>query len=117
MTPVAVSVDAMDAVARTQATYEVPFPMLSDPDLAAHEAYRVVRTVDDAEAERLRRMGIELEHWSGRGHHKIAVPAIFLIDRQGTVRFAHAAHDYKTRPRLEDVIARIGAIHADAGAP
>jgi peroxiredoxin len=45
-----------------------------------------------------------VERWSKRKHHKIAIPSIFLIDKSGVVRFAHAAHDYKTRPKTEALL-------------
>lgn len=42
VTPVAISVDRVEESAKTQATYTIPFPVLSDSDLAAHRAYRVL---------------------------------------------------------------------------
>ena len=38
VTPVAVSVDRIDEAAKTQATYTIPFPVLSDSDVAALDA-------------------------------------------------------------------------------
>jgi peroxiredoxin len=32
-------------------------------------------------------------------------PAIFLIDRDGTVRFVHVDEDYKTRPSAKQMLA------------
>lgn len=90
VTPVAISVDRPEAAAATRATYEIPFPVLADPDLAAHEAYRVGRTVPPEELERLRGFGMDLEEASGRDHHVIAIPALFFIDQAGVVRWAHA---------------------------
>ena len=29
---------------------------------------------------------------------------MFLIDQQGLVQFAHAAHDYKSRPKTEKLL-------------
>lgn len=104
VTPVAVSVDRMEESARTSATYEIPFPVLSDPDLAAHRAFRVVHRVDDAELERLKGFGMDIERASGREHHVIAIPSLFAIDRQGIVRWAHADADYRVRPTTRQVI-------------
>jgi peroxiredoxin len=36
VTPVAISVDRVEESAKTLATYSIPFPVLSDPELAAH---------------------------------------------------------------------------------
>lgn len=107
VTPVAISVDRVEEAARTGATYEIPFPVLSDPDLAAHAAFRVLHTADDAEVERLRGFGMDIEKVSGRKHHQFAVPSLFLVDTTGRVRWAHADPDYKTRPRTPQILAAI----------
>jgi peroxiredoxin len=107
ITPVAISVDKIQEAAKTRATYAVPFPVLSDPDLATHRAFRMVHQADDAEVAKLKGYGIDLEASSGRTHHGFAVPGLFLIDRDGTVRWAHADPDYKVRPKTEQILAAI----------
>ena len=101
---VAISVDRPDASAVTQNAYEVPFPVLSDPDLRAHEAFNVVLQLDAAGTARLAEYGYDIEQWSGKNHHKMAIPAVFFI-RDGKVAWAHVARDYKTRPSTEQLLA------------
>lgn len=106
----AISVDQPGEQAKTQAKNGVPFPMLSDRNLAAHKAFNVVHVPPAAEAEALRNHGVDLEAYAGERHHSFAVPAIFLVDRAGTVRWVHIDEDYKTRPtptQLLQVAARI----------
>lgn len=95
---VAISVDTPGEEAKTQAKQSVPFPMLSDSDLTAHTAFHVVHVPADAEAKALAGYGVDLEKSSGQHHHSFAVPAIFLVDRTGTIRWRHIDQDYKTRP-------------------
>ena len=111
--PVAVSVDRAEAAAKTGATYTVPFPLLADPDLAFHRGFHVARHVDDAELAQLKGYGIDLEAASGRDHHEIAIPALFLIDQGGVVRWAHADLDYKMRPSVQQILAAIAAAKLD----
>jgi peroxiredoxin len=110
VTPVAISVDRAEESARTQATYAIPFPVLSDPGLVAHRAFHVVHQVDKAEFARLQGYGIDLEKASGSQHHVIAVPSLFVIDGKGTVRWAHADTDYKTRPSTAQILAAIDGL-------
>ncbi len=110
VTPVAISVDRVEESAKTQATYAIPFPVLSDPDVAAHRAYRVLHQVDEAEFARLKGFGIDLERASGNSHHVIAVPSLFVIDGKGVVRWAHADPDYKVRPSTVQVLAAIDGL-------
>ena len=108
----AISVDRAEEAARTQATYEIPFPVLADPDLEAHRAFRVTREVGDEELARLKGMGMDLERSSGQTHHQVAVPAMFLVDSSGLVRWAHADHDYKVRPSVAQILAAIDRLLA-----
>jgi len=105
--PVMVSVDELEGSVETKKTYEVPFPLLSDPDAKVHEQYQVVNELDGAGVERLKKFGIDVERWSKREHHKIAIPSIFLIGQDGKVKFAHAAKDYKTRPDTDALLAEL----------
>jgi peroxiredoxin len=105
--PVAISVDRTEESARTNAAYEIPFPVLSDPDLVAHEAFNVTYQVPAEEVERLRNMGMDLEEHSGRTHHSVAIPAVFLIGADGVVRWAHANEEYRVRPTLEQLVSAI----------
>ena len=89
---------------KTKASYDIPFPVISDPDLVAHKAYNVVQHVDDETLERLKGFGIDIEQSSGRDHHNIAVPAVFMVNRDGTIVWSHAALDYKLRPSADQLL-------------
>jgi peroxiredoxin len=109
VTPVAVSVEKPDEEARTKATYSVPFPILSDRDLALIEPFHVVHKVEGKELEMMSKYGVDLEAASGRTHHVIAIPALFLIDRSGIVRWAHSDPTYTVRPTTAQILAAIDA--------
>ncbi|MBN8430846.1 AhpC/TSA family protein [Microbulbifer salipaludis] len=109
VTPVLISVDKPDASALAKATYEIPFPVLSDPELKAHEAFDVVVEIDDATAEKYKTYGIVLEDWSGKDHHKVAAPGIFLVNADGAVAWAHVSQDYKTRPSVVQLLGMLDA--------
>ncbi len=103
----AISVDRPAAAAEAGARWEIPFPVLADPDLVAHEAFGVVHTADDAEVARLHSLGIDLEAASGRTHHRFAIPSIFVIDGAGVIRWAHSDPDYRTRPSAQQLLQAI----------
>ena len=111
VTPVAVSVDKPDAEAKTTATFAIPFPVLSDSDAAIIEAFHVVKKVQDDEFTKMKGFGVDLETYSGKAHHEMAIPALFLIDRTGLVRWAHSDPDFKVRPTTAQILAAIDAAH------
>jgi len=108
--PVAISVDRIEEAARTDATYEIPFPLLSDPDLSAHNAFHVLNTMDEKTIRRLSLMGLDVESYSGQDHHTVAIPALFVISESGTLLWTHADHDYKTRPTIEQLLGAIESL-------
>lgn len=110
VTPLLISVDRTEEAAKTEATYAIPFPVLADPDLAAHRAFQVVHHADDAEVRRLKDHGLDIEVASGKDHHELAIPSMFLVDRHGVIRWAHADEDYRTRPSVAQVLDAIDRV-------
>lgn len=110
VTPVVVSVEKPDQEARLKATYAVPFPVLSDGDLALIEPFHVVNRVEGKQLEMLGKYGVDLEGASGRTHHVIAIPSLFLVDRNGIIRWAHSDPTYTVRPTTAQILAAIDAV-------
>jgi len=102
---VAISVDLPTEEAKMQAKHGVPFPMLSDPKLKAHQVFHVVHVAPEPEQKALAGFGIDLTAYSGESHKSFAVPSIFLVDKQGVIRFVHVDEDYKTRPTIKQMLA------------
>jgi peroxiredoxin len=113
VTPVTVSVDMPEEEAKTKATYAIPFPVLSDSDATMIEAFHVVNKVDPDTLAKMKGFGVDLERSSGKTHHEIAIPSLFLIDRTGTVRWAHSDPDFKVRPSTAQILAAIDSVHLD----
>lgn len=105
--PVLISVDSPDESARTSATYEIPFPVLSDSNLEAHKAFNVAFEVDADTLAKYKSFGIDLEKASGKDHHNLAVPSVFLVGTDKKILWAHADVDYKTRPSPAQLLAAI----------
>ena len=53
--------------------------------------------MDDATVEKYKGYGINLEAASGKDHHILPHPAVFVADTGGKIRFAHVNSDYKVR--------------------
>jgi peroxiredoxin len=102
---VALSVDQPTESAKTHTELELPFTVLSDQDLAAHQAYRVTEKVGGFTRAMLSMMGANLGERSGRDHHTVAVPALFLVDERGLLRWAHVDPDYEVRPTVAQILA------------
>jgi len=115
VTPVAVSVDRPEEGAKTRAAYSIPFPVVSDPDLAWHRGFGVTLELGDDEVARLSGFGIDLEASSGRDHQTLAVPSVFIVDASGVVRWRHVHPDYRQRPTTAQLLAVIDGLAPSLG--
>jgi len=61
-------------------------------------AFGVVFQLDDAGVAKYKGYGIDLEAASGRSHHQLPVPSVFLVDTGGTIRWVYSNPDYRVRP-------------------
>lgn len=105
-----VSVDALDPGAKTARKYDLPFPVLSDPDAEVLAAFNVVHELTDAEYERLMGFKIDVESYSQKKHRKIARAAMFLMGTDKTIRWAHGSTDYKLRPTTDQVLEALSTL-------
>jgi peroxiredoxin len=76
---------------------DVHYTLLSDASMSAARAYHVAYHLDSVALARYGEYGVDLEAASGQAHHQLPVPAVFIIDRMGVVRFVYANPDYTTR--------------------
>lgn len=105
-----ISVNEPDKAAMMSARYDIPFPVLSDPNLVAHNAFNVVLDLDAATLEKYKEHGIKLRDWSGESHNKIAVASAFLVDQSGHVVVSHAPEDFASRPSVEQLLTLIAQL-------
>lgn len=106
-TILAVSPDRPEKLQATRDEHAVGFTLLSDQDLALARAFGLAFRVDDETVRRYEGFGIDLQAASGRDHQSLPVPAVYLIDRDGIIRFAHSDPDY--RARLDEAALRAAA--------
>lgn len=82
----------------------IRYTLLSDSRMEAARALGIAFRVDDATIARYKSHGIDLERASGETHHELPVPAVFLADRTGVLRFVHANPDYKVRIKSAELL-------------
>ncbi|XZE18610.1 redoxin domain-containing protein [Pirellulaceae bacterium SH449] len=75
----------------------VPFAFYSDAQVVTSSAFGLTFRVDDQTVVKYKGFGIDLEKASGFQHHALPIPAIFIVDQQGRVVFAHSNPDYRER--------------------
>ena len=93
----AISMDQPSKLKATPDREKLHYRLLSDSDAGAAKAFGIAFKVDDATVEKYKGYGINLDTASGRDHHILPHPAVFVADTSGKIRFAHINPDYKVR--------------------
>ncbi|MCA9105836.1 MAG: redoxin domain-containing protein [Planctomycetales bacterium] len=104
---IAVSPDNLTNTRDNVEKNEIPFPVYSDSSVAATKAFGLAFRVDDQTIERYRGFGIDLERASGYDHHALPVPAVFIIDTDGKIAFAHSDPNYRVRLDAEKILEQV----------
>lgn len=102
---IAISPDRPLELKKTLRKHDLPYQLLSDSDMQAAEAFEVAFEVDASTLTQYKEYGIDLEEASGRDHHKLPVPSVYIIDTEGVIRFAHSDPDYKVRLSQKELLA------------
>ena len=87
-----------------------PFPILSDPGNAVARRFGLVFALPERLRPVYARFGIDLPAANGDSSFELPVPATYVIDRDGTVRWAHVDVDYRTRAEPADLLAALDAL-------
>jgi len=93
----AVSPDRPEAMKESVDKNGFSYQLLSDSDMALSQAFGLAYKVDEPTLVKLHSHNIDLEKASGKKHHLLPVPAVYIIDTKGIVRFAHWDADYTKR--------------------
>ena len=110
---VAISPQAADHSLSLTEKHALAFPVLSDLDQEVIRAYRVQFTL----AGDLEDLQVNVWHNDPADHNadhsrSLPVPATFVIDRDGIVRYAFVPADWRTRAEPADIVAALRELSA-----
>ena len=111
---VAVSADQPEYLQESIEKHDLDYTLYSDSPMNASTAFGLTFKVDQETVERYRKNGIDLEKHAGYDHHLLPVPAVFIVDQEGTIRFQYVNPDYKTRIEPEVLLAAAGAYYPES---
>lgn len=88
----------------TAQQHGLPFPLLQDAGSALASQFGLVYTVPEYHQSYLRSILVNLPFLNGESSWTLPIPATFLLDPSGTVRFAEAHADFRVRPEPSAVL-------------
>lgn len=100
----AVSPDTPEKLAESQQKHEMTYRLLSDKAMKAAKSFGVAYQADAGTAKKYRESGIALTEGPAENQYLLPVPSVFIIDRQGSIRYSYVNADFRTRIKIEDLL-------------
>jgi len=102
---IAISPDRLEKVSESIDKHNMTYTLLSDSSMAAAKAFGIAFEVDKPMLEKLATYTIDIEDASGKEHHLLPVPSVFLVGTDGIIDFVYANPDYTVRLEPEVLLA------------
>ena len=90
--------------------HELAFPVLSDVGNTVARDYGLVFSLAESLRPLYNGFGIDIPASNGDESFELPVPATYVIDSAGTIRYAYANADYTLRAEPADVLAAVNAL-------
>lgn len=110
---IAISPDSTESLRATMDKTPLDYTLLSDSRLEAGKAFGLAYRLDEATLERYVDYGIDLAGASGETHGALPVPAVYIVDADGTLQFSYVHPDYTVRVPGDVILAAARAIHEE----
>ena len=104
-TLVAISPELPDHSLSVTEKHSLEFAVLSDVGNQVSRQYGLVFTLDASLRPIYQNFGIDLPASNGDDSYELPLPATYVIDRSGHIRYAFAEADYTQRAEPQDVLA------------
>ncbi|MFF8841154.1 peroxiredoxin-like family protein [Streptomyces sp. NPDC015127] len=109
-TLVAVSPQIPDESLSLSEKHELAFDVLSDIGSDTAKQYGLAFDLPDDLAAVYDSIGIELQHSNGGHPRTLPLPATYVIDREGVIRWAFVDTDYTRRAEPADILAALDTL-------
>lgn len=88
--------------------HKLRFPLLVDAHNSLARQFGLVYRVSTEQQSLYSRTFVNLPHVNGDASWELPIPATYVIEQDGTIRFASANEDYTERPEPIDVLRAVG---------
>jgi peroxiredoxin len=107
-TLIAITPEKPENISKTIKKTNASYPIVFDDGLVIMKKYDVAFEVDKKTVERYKGYGIDFTEVNGANNNEhLPIPALFVIDKQGTIVFRHFDPDYTKRASVADILAHL----------
>ena len=111
---IAISPDTPDEMQKSYGQHKMNYTLLSDSPGDAAKAFGIAFRVDEPMLKKLAGHKIDINKASGYDHNILPVPAVFVIDAEGTITFEYVNPVYRTRLHPSVLLAAVKSESANS---
>ncbi|MES2447540.1 MAG: peroxiredoxin family protein [Bacteroidota bacterium] len=104
---IGVSPETASGIDKTIAKTKASFSIISDKDYGIMKAYKVNYVMEPGLAERYKKNGLDVALANGQTDYVLPVPATYIIDKSGKIKYVFFDKDYKKRPSVKTLAANL----------
>jgi peroxiredoxin len=112
---VAVSSDRPENMKASIEKHDFHYTLLSDSTMNAAKAFGLAFRVDKEALEKSKKYAATLEAGSGLSHHILPVPAVFIVQKDGSIIFEYVNPNFKVRLNAQMLLAILKAENEQLG--
>ncbi|WP_231465148.1 peroxiredoxin family protein [Pedobacter sp. Leaf132] len=102
-----VTPETNESIAKTKGKTNASFSLLSDRDYKIMKAYKVDFVMEESLVSKYKTYGIDVAKNNGALNAVLPVPATYIIDKSGKIKFVQFDKDYKKRASIKDIAAKL----------
>jgi peroxiredoxin len=101
---VAITPEADMGMEKTVKKTKASFPIVHDLNGQIMKAYKVAFDVPEETVTKYKGYGIDFNETNAEVGAKLPVPAVYIVDQKGLIRYAYFNKDYKQRPSVTTLL-------------
>lgn len=101
---IAISPELPDNSLSDEEKQQIPFEVLTDPDNKIARQFGLVFSFDEKLREVYKGFGLDLEKANGNDKWELPVPAVYIVDKDGTILYDFIDTDYTIRMEPADIL-------------
>jgi len=112
---IAVSADRPENIETSIEKHDLHYTLLSDSTMNAAKAFGLAFRVGKEALEKSKKYAATLEAGSGLSHHILPVPAVFIVQKDGSIIFEYVNPNFKVRLNAQVLLAILKAENEQEG--
>jgi peroxiredoxin len=104
---IAIAPETPEGVDKTVDKTKAKFPVIYDEDMKISKAYQVYYKVDPKTVSRYKSADIDLLKVNKQTEAALPVPAVYIINKDGEIKYRFLDADYRKRPSVKEIISNL----------